>query len=142
VVGTYLEELCDDPGREGHILILVSCNDSGKKFRTQEAETQSQFKGSPVHVATVCARSGEGSDQFRSYVHSISLHFCKKLFQGLEPMTSWSQGNSFTTVLGLPFKQDHTLQKKNAPAHQYQITRNKNMDACKVFEVTDELKKY
>jgi hypothetical protein len=45
-------------------------------------------KGSPVHVVPVCAKSGEGSDHFGSYVRSFSLHFCKRLFLGLEPMTS------------------------------------------------------
>jgi hypothetical protein len=60
-------------------------------------------KGSPVHVAPACAGSGEGSDHFVSYVRSLSLHFCKRLFLGLEPMTSWSQGNSFTAAPGLPF---------------------------------------
>jgi hypothetical protein len=47
-------------------------------------------KGSPVHIAPACAGSGEGSDHFGSYVCNISLHFCKKLFPRLEPMTSWS----------------------------------------------------
>jgi hypothetical protein len=46
-----------------------------------------------VHVAPVCTGSGEGSDRFGSYVRSISLHFCKRLFLELEPMTSWPQGN-------------------------------------------------
>jgi hypothetical protein len=58
-------------------------------------------KGSPVHVALTCARSGEGSDHFGYYVCNISLHFCKRLFSGLEPMTSWTQGNSFTAAPGL-----------------------------------------
>jgi hypothetical protein len=39
--------------------------------------------GSPVHVAPACARSGEWSDHFGSYVHNISLHFCKSCFQEL-----------------------------------------------------------
>jgi hypothetical protein len=51
-----------------------------------------------VHVAPAYAGSGEGSDHFGSYVHSISLHFCKSLFPRLEPMISWSQGNNFTVV--------------------------------------------
>jgi hypothetical protein len=29
---------------------------------------------------------------------------CKMLFSGFEPMTSWSQRNSFTAAPGLPFK--------------------------------------
>jgi hypothetical protein len=59
-------------------------------------------KGSPVHVAPTYIGSGEWFDHFRSYVHSLSLHFCKRLFLGLEIMTSGSQGNSFTAALGLP----------------------------------------
>jgi hypothetical protein len=42
-------------------------------------------KGSPVHIALACAGFGEGSDHFRSYVRSISLHLCKRLFPGFEP---------------------------------------------------------
>jgi hypothetical protein len=61
------------------------------------------IKGSPVHVAPTCIGSREASNHFGSYVRSLSLHFCKSLFPGLGPMTSWSQGNSFTTVPGLPF---------------------------------------
>jgi hypothetical protein len=34
-------------------------------------------------------RSREGSDHFRSYVYSLSLYFCKRLFLGHEPMTSF-----------------------------------------------------
>jgi hypothetical protein len=45
-------------------------------------------KGSPVHVAPACIPSKEGSDHFMSYVHNLSLHFYKRLFLGLEPMTS------------------------------------------------------
>jgi hypothetical protein len=33
----------------------------------------SSLKGSPVHVAPSCAGSGEGSDHFGSYVHTIFL---------------------------------------------------------------------
>jgi hypothetical protein len=58
----------------------------------------SQYKnGSPVHVAPACAGSGEGSNHFGFYVHSISLHL------GLEPMTSWSEGSNFTAAPELPF---------------------------------------
>jgi hypothetical protein len=35
-----------------------------------------------VHVAPACTGSGEGSDHFGSYVCSLSLHFCKRLFPG------------------------------------------------------------
>jgi hypothetical protein len=37
-------------------------------------------KGSPVDVPPACARSREGSDHFWSYVRSLSLHFCERLF--------------------------------------------------------------
>jgi hypothetical protein len=40
-------------------------------------------KVSLVHVAPAYAVFGEGSDHFRSYVRSLSLHFCKSLFLGL-----------------------------------------------------------
>jgi hypothetical protein len=46
-----------------------------------------------VHVAPACARSREGSNHFGSYVRSLFLHFCKRLFPELELMTSWSHGN-------------------------------------------------
>jgi hypothetical protein len=55
--------------------------------------TQSFFitnKRGLVRVAPACAGSREGSEHFGSYVHSISLHFYKRLFPRLEPMTSWS----------------------------------------------------
>jgi hypothetical protein len=56
-----------------------------------------------VHISPTCAESGEGSDHFESYERNLSLHFCKRLFPGHEPMTSWSQGNNFTAAIGLPF---------------------------------------
>jgi hypothetical protein len=49
--------------------------------------TANHKKGSPVHVVPACTGSGEGSNHFGSYVHSISLHFYNRLFPGLEPMT-------------------------------------------------------
>jgi hypothetical protein len=58
-------------------------------------------KGTPVHVAPPCT----GPDHFGSSVRSLSQHFCKMLFLGIELMTSWSQGSSFTAAPGLPFKE-------------------------------------
>jgi hypothetical protein len=69
-----------------------------------------------MHIAPACVGSREGSDHFGSYVHSLSLHFLERLFPGLEPITSWSQGNSFTATPGLPFKQFAQL-KKSSPVH-------------------------
>jgi hypothetical protein len=37
-----------------------------------------------VHVAPAYAGSMEGSDHFGSYIRSLSLHFYKRLFPGLE----------------------------------------------------------
>jgi hypothetical protein len=74
---------------------------AGDKTLNPPPQTNNKKKGSPVHVAPSCAGSRDGSDHFGSYVHSLSLHFCKRLFPGLEPMRS--QGNSFTTAPGLPF---------------------------------------
>jgi hypothetical protein len=66
-----------------------------------------------VFVASIKGQPGARSSHLRrvwgrvlplwSYVRSFSLHFCKRLFLGLEPMTSWSQGRSFTAAPGLPF---------------------------------------
>jgi hypothetical protein len=61
-------------------------------------------RGSPMYVAPACAGSGKGSNHFESYVRSIYLHFSKRLFPGLEPMTLWSQVNSFTAAPRLSFK--------------------------------------
>ena len=55
-------------------------------------------KGQPGACSSRLRRVGEGSDHFGSIVRSLSLHFCKRLFPGLEPVTSWSQGSSFTTA--------------------------------------------
>jgi hypothetical protein len=51
---------------------------------------EQHIKGSLVHVALACAGSREGSDHFGFYVHNLLLHFYKRLFSGLESMTSWS----------------------------------------------------
>jgi hypothetical protein len=37
-----------------------------------------------MHVAPACTGSGQGSDHFGSFVRSFPLHFCKRLFPGLE----------------------------------------------------------
>jgi hypothetical protein len=49
-----------------------------------------------VHVAPACTGSEEGSDHFGSYARNLYLHFYKRLFLGLKPMTTWSQDNNFT----------------------------------------------
>jgi hypothetical protein len=60
--------------------------------------TKQNIKGSPVHIAPTCAGSEEGTDHFGSYVYSLFLQFCKRLFPGLEPMISWSPNNNFTKL--------------------------------------------
>jgi hypothetical protein len=67
-------------------------------------------KGSPM-LASSCAGSGEEFYHFKSYVFSLSLHFYMRLFSVLEPMTSWSQGNSFTAALGPPFRMLMSLKR-------------------------------
>ncbi len=83
--------------------------------------------GQPGARSPACAGSGEGSDHFGSYIRSLSLHFCKRLFPGLEPMTSWSQGNSFTAAPGLPFY------------IPYQTKCNKNKGSGRVGQRTNVL---
>jgi hypothetical protein len=63
------------------------------------------------------------SNHFGSYVRSISLHFCKRLFPGLEPMTSWSQGNNFIAAPGFLFINKYvTLKKKRVSTKNEQKT--------------------
>jgi hypothetical protein len=40
------------------------------------------------------------------------MHFCKRLFPGLEPMTSWSKGNSFTAAPGSSSHETHCKVQK------------------------------
>jgi hypothetical protein len=70
---------------------------------------KTEKRGSLMHIAPTYTGSGEGSDHFESYACSLSLHFWKRLFPGLEPMVSRSQGNNFTAVPGLPFKQPERM---------------------------------
>jgi hypothetical protein len=61
-----------------------------------------------MHVAPTCVGSGEGFSHFGSYVHSISLHFCKRLFSGLEPMTPCTRaplqkGIKLISLLGIMY---------------------------------------
>src|SRR4051812_37863866 len=68
-----------------------------------------------MHVAPACAGFREGSDHFGTIVRSLSLHFCKRLFPGLEPVTSWSQRNNFTAAPRLPLgkKRERKRKEKN-----------------------------
>jgi hypothetical protein len=51
-----------------------------------------------VHVAPACAGPGKALTILGLMYTNLSLQFCKRLFPGLELMTSWSQGNSFTAA--------------------------------------------
>jgi hypothetical protein len=67
---------------------------------------QMKKKGSLVHIAPACTGSRERSDNFESYVRNISLHFCKRLFPGLNP---WPHGHKATA---LPQPQGSLSKKK------------------------------
>lgn len=41
-----------------------------------------------MHVASAYFGSEEVSEHFESFVCSLSMHFCKRLFIGLEPKVS------------------------------------------------------
>jgi hypothetical protein len=56
------------------------------------------LKGSLMHVAPACTRSAEGSDHFRSYVHSLSLYFYKRLFPGIVLQWLFIVGNNVVTL--------------------------------------------
>jgi hypothetical protein len=53
-----------------HVLTRVRIRDG--------ASAGNSLKGRLVHIAPACAGSLEGSDHFKSYVCSNSLHFCKR----------------------------------------------------------------
>jgi hypothetical protein len=44
-----------------------------------------------VHEAPTCAGSEKGYDHFRSYIRSLLLHFCKRLFLRLEHIITRQQ---------------------------------------------------
>jgi hypothetical protein len=99
--GKYQILKCRGGGGGGGVNVV-----SKKGQRSTREDTDYVYKnkkGSSVHVAPACTGSREMSDHFGSYVHSLPQHFSKR-FPGLEPITSWSQGNSFTAALGLPFR--------------------------------------
>ena len=96
---THITDYCNisntKPPNQNILLIIEQGRHTVTSQGSVKATSQNNIKGSPVHVAPACTRSGEGSDHFGSIVRSLSLHFCKRLFPGLEPVTSWSQGSSF-----------------------------------------------
>lgn len=57
-------------------------------------------KGSPMHVAPICA----GSDHFRSFVCSLSLHLFKSWFQDLNPRPHGHKAATFPPCQGSPLK--------------------------------------
>jgi hypothetical protein len=83
-----------------------------KNFKIIPSMEYQSKRGSPMHVAPGCVGSDEGPGHFGFYAHSLSLYFCKTLFPGIEPMTSWSQGNNFTAAPGLPISWSTKVQKK------------------------------
>jgi hypothetical protein len=71
----------------------------------QDIQVFFNTKGIPVHVAPACTGSGEGSDHFRSYVHSLSLHFCKRLFPGPHGHKATTLTQYYTIIFGIPVHQ-------------------------------------
>ena len=96
-------------------------------------------RGSPVHVAPACAGSGEGSDHLGLFVRSLSLHFCKRLVPGLEPVTSWSQGSSFTTAPRLPFIIHNYLHSKFPKNINRFCLANSHKDSAKTGEKVSQI---
>ncbi|KAM3251836.1 hypothetical protein P3L10_005906 [Capsicum annuum] len=45
----------------------------------------------------LCVEFEEGSDRKGSIVYNLALHFCQRLLLRLEPVTSWSYDNNFTS---------------------------------------------
>jgi hypothetical protein len=55
-----------------------------------------------VHITPTCTGSGEVFDQFGSYVHNISLHFCRRLFPGvlgLDRALRLAHKNSYNSLI-------------------------------------------
>jgi hypothetical protein len=50
------------------------------KFHFKNSTLPVLVKGSPVHIAPAWAGSGEGSDHFESYVHSLSCIYARGCF--------------------------------------------------------------
>ena len=75
-------------------------------------------KGSPSARSSRLRRVRGRVRPLGSFVRSLSLHFYKRLFPGLEPVTSWSQGSSFTTAPRLPF---------NKIPYMYHFMYNRNI---------------
>jgi hypothetical protein len=69
--------------QEENKLKRAQINDQNRSIKLIMCEKITK-KGSPVHVAPACSRSGERSDHFGSYARNLSLHFYKRLFLGLE----------------------------------------------------------
>jgi hypothetical protein len=72
--------------------------------RREYIATNQKIKGSPVHEAPALrgVRGRVGTTWGLMYT-AFPCKFCKRLFPRLEPMTSRSQGDSFTTAPRLPF---------------------------------------
>ena len=96
-------------------------------------------KGSPVQVAPACAGSGKESDHLSLFVRSLSLYFCKRLVPGLEPVTSWSQGSSFTTAPRLPFIIHNYLHSKFPKIINRFCLANSHKDSAKTGEKVSQI---
>jgi hypothetical protein len=68
-----------------------------------------------VHIAPACS----GSDHFGSYLRSLSLHLCKRLFPGLKPMTVTRQQLYHCARAPLPMI--YRLKRKNKAIDKMQL---------------------
>ncbi|KAF3660740.1 hypothetical protein FXO38_12053, partial [Capsicum annuum] len=59
-------------------------------------------KGSPVHKVTAMRGVRGRAPPQGCIVRSLTLHFCQRLFPRLEPLTSWSYDNNFTSYSKAP----------------------------------------
>jgi hypothetical protein len=62
----------------------------------------------------LCAGSGEGLDHLGSLYAALPYNFCNRLFPRLEPVTSWSQGDSFNHCTKAPLQREKKKKGKNS----------------------------
>jgi hypothetical protein len=67
---------------------------------------QDEENDSLVHIAPDCTGSGEGSDHFGSYIHSLFLHFCKRLVPDGPPWSIATTSPRSTSIN--PVQHQHT----------------------------------
>jgi hypothetical protein len=66
-----------------------------------------------VRVASTCVGSGKGPTTLDLMYAAFPCISARGCFQDLNPLTSWSQDNSFTAAPGLPFHAKMLKKEKN-----------------------------